>query len=191
MTKKIFEILNEILSNRLRKTHSYLILSQALFSIRESFLHVSSFFYNETIFSRKRFLSPFVVKQRSCVLMIVWKIFFWFFFSCFQPFTHSMTVSRSWCSFLKWNETCSKSVFIQCFNYCWLLIRVEKMISSILFDVSDERIDTRYFSIRCNKVEIFFLIFPMTLSASFLIMMNKKSVNSDAWIDESSELAMF
>ena len=46
----------------------------------------------------------------------------------------------------------------------------------VLFDAFDERIDIRRFSVRRNKVEIFFLIFSMILSVSFLIMMNKENV---------------
>ena len=118
------------------------------------FFYILSFFWSETILSRRRFLSFFIIKQRSCTLMIIWEIFF--FFNCSQLFTHSMTISRFWFSFSKWNQTCSKSVFIQCFNCCWLLIWVEKMTFSILFDISDERIDIRCLSIYCNKVEIFF-----------------------------------
>ena len=53
------------------------------------------------------------------------------------------------------------------------------MTPSILSDAFDEKIDTRRFSVRCNKVAIFFLIFSMTLSASFLIMMNEENVNND------------
>ena len=64
------------------------------------------------------------------------------------------------------------------------------MMSSLLFDAFDERIDTRRFSVRCNKAAIFFLIFSMILSASRLVMMNEKSVNNDAWVSESSKLAM-
>ena len=122
--------------------------------------------------------------------MTIWRIFFCFFFNCFQFFTHSMTITRFWCSFLKWNRTCSRSIFIQCFSCCWLLIQVEKMTFSILFDVSDEKINIRCFLIRCNKVEIFFLIFSIILFVSLLIMMNKESVNNDTWVDESFELVM-
>ena len=64
------------------------------------------------------------------------------------------------------------------------------MTFSILSDASDERIDTRRFSVRCNKVAIFFLIFSMILFASLLVMMNEESVNNGAWVDESFELAM-
>ena len=53
------------------------------------------------------------------------------------------------------------------------------MAFSILFDASDERIDTRRFSVRCNKAAIFSLTFSMILSASLLVMMNKESVNND------------
>ena len=53
------------------------------------------------------------------------------------------------------------------------------MTSLILIDVSDEKIDICRFSVRCNKAEIFFLIFLITLFVSFLIMMNKERVNND------------
>ena len=64
------------------------------------------------------------------------------------------------------------------------------MTSLILSDAFDERIDTRRSSIRCNKAAIFSLIFLIILSVSLLIVMNEKNVNNNAWVNESSELAM-
>ena len=74
-------------------------------------------FWSEAIFSRRRSLSSFAVKQRSYALMTIWKVSFCFSFNYFQFFTHSRATSRSWCNFLKWNKTCPRSVFTQCFNY--------------------------------------------------------------------------
>ena len=96
----------------------FCFLISASFNSWIFFLCVIIFFWSGAIFLRRRFLSSFVVKQHSCVLMIIWKIFFCFSFSCSQFFTHSRTASRSWCSFWKWNRTYLKSVFIQCFSCC-------------------------------------------------------------------------
>ena len=52
------------------------------------------------------------------------------------------------------------------------------MMSSILFDAFDERIDTRRLSVRCNKAATFSLIFSMTLFVLLLVIMNEESVNN-------------
>ena len=46
----------------------------------------------------------------------------------------------------------------------------------ILFDAFNERINICYLLSRCNKIEIFFLIFSMTLFVLLLIIINKENV---------------
>ena len=50
----------------------FFFLTNVFFSsIHEAFLRESSFFLNETIFSRKRSRSFSIIKQRSCVLIMI------------------------------------------------------------------------------------------------------------------------
>ena len=83
-------------------------------------------------------------------------LFFFQLFSTFYTFDDDITLLIY---FLRWNQTCSKSVFIQYFSCYWFLIRIEKIAFSILFDASDEKINIYRYSVRCNKVEIFFFNF--------------------------------
>ena len=65
------------------------------------------------------------------------------------------------------------------------------MMILILFDVFNKKINICHFLICCSKVEIFSLIFLMTLFVLLLIMINKENMINKIWVNESFELIMF